>query len=149
MMGKKLMPTTYLLIAILLSIGLHFLVPLSYVVPSPWNLIGLVPIAFGIWINLSADHAFKMAHTTVKPFEESSALLQDDAYRYSRNPMYLGFESILLGIALLLGSLSPYLVVILFPFAIERSFIHAEESMLEAKFGEEWRQYKSRVRKWL
>jgi protein-S-isoprenylcysteine O-methyltransferase Ste14 len=149
MMGKKLMPTTYLMIAMLLSIGLHFLVPLSYVVPSPWNLIGLVPMAFGIWINLSADHAFKMAHTTVKPFEESSALLQDDAYRYSRNPMYLGFESILLGIALLLGSLSPYLVVILFPFAIERSFIHAEESMLEAKFGEEWRQYKSRVRKWL
>ena len=143
------MPTTYLLIAIILSTALHFLVPLSHVVPSPWNLIGLLPMAFGIWINLSADRAFKTAQTTVKPFEESTALIQAGVYRFTRNPMYLGFEAILLGIALLLGSLSPCLVIIVFPFVIERSFIQAEERMLEAKFGEEWRLYTSRVRRWL
>jgi len=147
-MEKKIMPTTILLIAILLCIGLHILVPLRYIVPSPWNLVGIIPILFGIWINLSADQAFKKAGTTVKPFEESDALIRNGVFQLSRNPMYLGFEAILLGIVLLLKSLSPFLVIVIFPIWIDRSFIQQEEHMLEAKFGEDWRIYKAAVRKW-
>jgi protein-S-isoprenylcysteine O-methyltransferase Ste14 len=148
-MEKKIMPTTYLLIAILLCLGLHFLVPLLYFIPSPWNLVGIIPIIFGIWINLSADQAFKKAYTTVKPFEETNTLIQRGVFRLSRNPMYLGFEFILIGLALLLRSLSPYLVVLLFPIVIDRSFIQVEERMLDTKFEEDWRQYKAKVRKWI
>ena len=87
------MPTTSLLVAILLCFGLHFLTPILYIVPSPWNLIGLIPMFLGVWINLSADRDFKEAETTVKPFEESNALIQDGVFRWSRNPMYLGFAA--------------------------------------------------------
>ena len=146
---QKLMPTTYLLVAILLSIALHFLIPVSYVVPSPWNLIGLIPVVFGVWINISADQAFKKAKTTVKPFEESNVLIQDGVFRLSRNPMYLGFVSILLGISILLRSLSPYVVVIVFTLLMELIFIRIEERMLAEKFGDQWSQYRSRVRKWI
>jgi protein-S-isoprenylcysteine O-methyltransferase Ste14 len=148
-MGTMIMPTTYLLVAILLSIGLHFLVPIIYIIPSPWNLIGLIPLFFGIWINISADRAFKRASTTVKPFEESNVLIQDGAFRLSRNPMYLGFVSILLGISLLLRSLSPFLIPFFFAIVVTIVFIRVEERMLEEKFSEEWKQYRSLVRKWI
>ena len=148
-MGKKIMPTTYLLAAILLCITLHFLVPILRFIPSPWNLFGLVPLLFGIWINLSADRAFKQANTTVKPFEKSNALIQDGAFRWSRNPMYLGFAAILLGISVLLRSLSPYIAVVVFVVLMDLVFIRVEEQMLEEKFGDEWRRYRSRVRKWI
>ena len=149
MAQTKLMPTTVLAVAILVSVGLHFLLPLARVVPYPWNLTGVLPLAFGVWLNLAADRAFRRAHTTVKPFEESTALVQDGVYRLGRNPMYLGFEAVLLGLALLLGSASPWLVVVVFPLVIERVYIRVEERMLEARFADEWRQYKARVRKWL
>jgi len=148
-MSKKIMPTTYLLVAILLCVVLHFLVPILYIMASPWNLIGLIPLFFGLWINLSADRAFKKAETTVKPFEESNALIQDGVFRWSRNPMYLGFVAILIGISVLLRSLSPYIAVVVFVVLIDLMYIQVEEQMLEKKFGDEWKRYRSRVRKWI
>ena len=148
-MRKKIMPTTYLLVAILFCVVLHFLVPILYIMPSPWNLIGLIPLFFGLWINLSADRAFKKAETTVKPFEESNALIQDGVFRWSRNPMYLGFVAILLGISVILRSLSPYFAVVVFVVLIDLMFIRVEEQMLEEKFGDGWKRYRSGVRKWM
>ena len=149
MAQTKIMPTTFLAAAVLAEAGLHFFLPLARVVPYPWNLAGAAPLALGVWLNLAADRAFKNAQTTVRPFEESAALVQSGVFRLSRNPMYLGFEAVLLGIALLFGTASPWLVVAVFPFVIERVYIRVEERMLEARFADEWRQYKARVRKWL
>ena len=143
------MPTTYLLVGIILCLVFHFVFPILFLIPSPWNLIGLIPILFGIWINLAADRALKIAETTVKPYQESNALIQDGAYRLSRHPMYLGFAAILIGTCLLLRSLSPYFVVIVFVVMVDQVFIKVEERMLKEKFGEVWRQYRSNVRKWI
>ncbi|MBN1180513.1 MAG: hypothetical protein JXD18_14990, partial [Anaerolineae bacterium] len=71
---KKMMPTTWLLIAIVVMVALHFLLPVVTVIPPLWNLLGIVPLALGVMINLVADRAFHQACTTVKPFEESCAL---------------------------------------------------------------------------
>jgi protein-S-isoprenylcysteine O-methyltransferase Ste14 len=143
------MPTTYLLGAVIACLALHFIVPFLDIIPSPWRLLGIVPILLGIWLNLSADGAFKRARTTVKPYEESSSLIQDGVFSRSRNPMYLGFTLILLGVAILLGSISPFIIVAAFPLVIDRAFIRMEEAMLESRFGEEWRDYRSKVGKWM
>ena len=148
-MKNKIMPTTYLLIAIILCVGLHLLFPIQSILPPPWNLFGLIPLIFGIWINLSADHAFKKVNTTVKPFEETSSLLTEGVFQWTRNPMYLGFVAILLGISICLRSLSPYLAVIVFIVLLDRLFIRVEEQMLENEHGETWKKYRSRVRKWI
>ena len=50
---------------------------------------------------------------------------------------------------LLLGSATPWIVVIVFPFLMELRFIRAEEAMLEGQFGDSWLEYKQSVRKWL
>ncbi|MGD8933335.1 MAG: isoprenylcysteine carboxylmethyltransferase family protein, partial [Gammaproteobacteria bacterium] len=70
-------------------------------------------------------------------------------YRLSRHPMYLGMIFILTGVALLLGSLSPYIIIPIFAFLMDSTFISTEESMLDTRFDDEWRKYKSTVRRWL
>lgn len=143
------MPTTYLLIAIVVLIALHFLFPGIRIIPPLWNLLGVIPLTLGVTINLVADKAFHKAHTTVKPFEESSVLITNSAFRISRNPMYLGFVLILIGIAFLVGTLTPYVVVLAFAILMDRMYIIVEERMLAAKFGAEWEEYKQRTRRWL
>jgi protein-S-isoprenylcysteine O-methyltransferase Ste14 len=128
---------------------LHFAIPLLKWVAVPWNLLGLIPLLAGIWFNLVADSAFKKAGTTVKPFQESTTLITDGVFSFSRHPMYLGFELILAGVALLVRSLSPWLVVLIFPLLMERIFIQVEESMLADKFGSAWLEYKNKVRRWI
>lgn len=146
---KKILPPTYVLIAIVLIVGLHFLVPVTTLIPFAWNMLGLVPFAIGVGINMQADRAFKRVNTTVKPYETSTTLITDGVFRFTRNPMYVGFVLILLGLAIFVGSLSPYLIVVIFPFAIEKIFITVEEQMLAEAFGETWLDYTRKVRRWV
>lgn len=149
MLGKKLLPPAYLLIAILVMIAFHWLLPLSQIVAGLWRLTGLMPLAAGISLNIAADRAFQRAGTTVKPFEASTTLITTGVFRISRHPMYLGFVLILLGVAALLGSLTPWLVIPIFAILIDRVFIQAEERMLAEQFGQSWLVYKAGVRRWL
>ena len=149
MKKKPVMPPTYLFIAIVIMVALHFSFPAAIIIRIPWNLVGMIPLAAGVILNLVADKDFKQHRTTVKPFEESTVLLTSGVYRLSRNPMYLGFELILIGVALLLGSLTPLAVVLLFPLLMEARFIRAEERMLARQFGRSWSAYQEEVRRWI
>jgi protein-S-isoprenylcysteine O-methyltransferase Ste14 len=141
-------PPTFLLAALLLMLVLHFLVPGARVIQPPWSLLGLLPLGFGVGINLAADRELHRVGTTVKPFEVSACLVSGGVYRFSRHPMYLGFIALLAGVAILLGSLSPWLVVPVFFLLLERIFIRVEEAMLAERFGEAWGAYTRRVRRW-
>ena len=70
-------------------------------------------------------------------------------YRLSRNPMYLGFVLMLIGVALLLGTVTPYVVVVVFAVVIDRVFTVVEEYMLAKKFGTAWQAYTAHTRRWL
>lgn len=96
-----------------------------------------------------ADAAFKREQTTVKPFERSTALVVTGVFRISRHPMYLGMVLILLGIAILMGTLSLLIVVVVFGILMELVFVTAEERMLQERFGTAWLAYKKKVRKWI
>jgi protein-S-isoprenylcysteine O-methyltransferase Ste14 len=148
MPNRKVLPPTYFYTALLVILGLHLLCPLARLIEFPWNLCGLLPFAAGSILNIIADQAFKKAGTTVKPFEESSALITSGIFRFSRNPMYLGMVLIHIGAAILLGSLSPYIMVVIFTLLIQWIFIIPEEKALEAKFGQDYLQYKQKVRQW-
>lgn len=149
MKTRKILPTTILLISILMMVTLHFLLPVVNIIQSPYHLIGIIPLVSGVIINIAADHAFRQVNTMVKPFQESSALIVYGAFQISRNPMYLGFVFILLGTAILVGSLSPFLVIPGFMVWIEKMYILEEEKMLSAKFGEVYEGYKLITRRWL
>jgi protein-S-isoprenylcysteine O-methyltransferase Ste14 len=145
----KIKPPTYLLIAIVAAITLHFFLPVTILMPSPWTLLGIFPIVLGITVSISAEQSFHQAHTTVNPFGASSLLVTNGLYRLTRNPMYLGFVLVLVGVAILLGSLMPYVIVLTFAFLLDRMFIRMEEQKLAATFGIQWEEYKRQTRRWL
>jgi len=149
MKENPILPPTYLLIALLLMIILNFTLPIIKVIPVPWNIIGLLPIMFGLWISISADAQFKKRETTIKPFEKPSALVIDGWFKISRNPMYLGFVLVLFGISVLLGSITPFLIMVAFTIIIQYLFIRFEEKMMAETFGEEWKKYVQNVRRWI
>ena len=146
---KRLLPPTYLFLATATMVFLHWLLPLTTWLVYPWNLFGLIPLLTGIVLNLLADAALKKLNTTVKPFEASSTLITSGVYRVCRHPMYLGMVMILLGLAMLHGSVTPLLVVGVFGLLMEWVFVQPEEHKLAQAFGETWRSYCHSVRKWL
>jgi protein-S-isoprenylcysteine O-methyltransferase Ste14 len=145
----KLTPPVYLLLAIIVAIALDFSLPILTLIPSPWALLGIIPILASLALSLSADQTFHRAETSVNPFAMPSALVTSGLYRFTRSPMYLGFILILTGTAILLGSLTPFFVVPAFWLLLDRLFINLEEQNLAAKFVARWDMYKSRTRRWL
>jgi len=148
-MKQRILPPTYLLMALITMALLHLLLPLKKGTFSIWQLVGLVPLAFGLGLNLAADKALRIAGTTVKPFQESTVLITKSVYSISRHPMYLGFGLILAGVAGLLGTLSPWFIIPVFTILMDVVFIRVEEHMLEDKFGPAWIEYKKKVRRWV
>jgi protein-S-isoprenylcysteine O-methyltransferase Ste14 len=149
MLHKAPLPPSYLLLACVAMVLLHLLAPLSVVIAMPWRLLGVLPLLLGIVLNLHADGALRRHHTTVKPFAASAVLVTDGVYRISRHPMYLGMALILLGLAIFMGSLTPFLVVPAFVLLMEWRFIRREEAMLAERFGADWQRYRSRTPRWL
>ena len=132
-----------------MMLGMHFLLPSIGLISQPWTLLGLIPLSLGFVINLSADRAFHQSETTVSPFGISTTLVTHGPYQFTRNPMYLGFILILFGVAVLLGSLLPLIIVPAYGYLMDKLFIRMEEQKLAATFDQEWVRYKNRTRRWL
>jgi protein-S-isoprenylcysteine O-methyltransferase Ste14 len=83
-----------------------------------------------------------------RPFKSTARLVTGGAFRVSRNPIYTGGTIGLFGLAVLLDTASGLAVVVLLGL-LARSVALAEERYLAAKFGDEYREYSSRVRRWI
>ncbi len=149
MKSSRIYPPTYALIALLGMLALHFVVPVAVFIPPPWSLLGIIPLVLGVVVSMIAEGAFRKVGTTVRPYEISAVLVTRGLYRISRNPMYAGIVLALTGVAIILGTLSPFLVAVGFAAFIDRKFIRVEEQMLVRRFGDEWRAYAARTRRWL
>ena len=142
-------PPAWFFTAITAMVGLHVFLPGPVLVPDPWTLLGLALVAAGVALNFAAVAAFRRRATTTDPDGAPAALVSDGPYRLSRNPMYAGGVLILLGFAVLLGSALPFLVPPLYGALAASDFVPREERKLAAAFGDEWRAYTARVRRWL
>jgi protein-S-isoprenylcysteine O-methyltransferase Ste14 len=146
---RKIVPPVYFLATLIVMVALHFHWPLARVLTPPATYFGVLPIALGLFMGSSAVWAFRAARTPVVPFVRSTALVTTGFYRVTRNPMYFALALVLLGAALLLGSLAPWLPIPVFLLIIDRRFIRGEERFLEEIFGDAYRDYCRRVRRWL
>jgi len=76
-------------------------------------------------------------------------LVSDGLFRWSRNPMYLGFVLLLLGIAILLGTATPFAGPLIFAIVADRWYIGFEERAMRQKFGADYEAYRRRTRRWI
>ncbi|MFC2137447.1 methyltransferase family protein [Bacteroidota bacterium] len=114
----------------------------------PYNLLGLLFIPVGIYLVINPWYSFKN-HNTPEDFSESTALVKDGLYKYSRNPMYLGGIFILIGLAITTCNLCALIAPFLFFIIMNYMFIPFEEEKMNNTFGDEYKIYKNKVRRWI
>jgi protein-S-isoprenylcysteine O-methyltransferase Ste14 len=145
----ELLPPTYWFGCALLMIIIHVFFPLARWSEPLLTYAGVGLIAGAGLLGGWAARTFQRHGTPIHPFEPTRCLVTAGPYRYSRNPMYLGLLVMLLGFLLVLGSVTPVVVVIVFETIISTRFIEPEERALEHRYGDAFRRYKATVRRWI
>jgi protein-S-isoprenylcysteine O-methyltransferase Ste14 len=131
------------------GVVLELVYPLPVIPPSLERPIGIPLVLLGIGLLVWAVTEFGRRGTNVPTNLPSLKIVRSGPYRFSRNPIYVGFTAFQLGIALWLngGWLLATLVVAL--LVLRFGVIAREERYLDAKFGDEYRSYKAAVRRWI
>lgn len=127
---------------------MQYYFPLYQYIHEPAAYAGVVAVLLGIAMAAVSAALFRKAGTGIKPFDEATTLVTGGFYRYTRNPMYLGMFLMLAGVAILMGSIGATLPVLAFVLIIRNNFVMGEERFLEASFGQQYLDYRSRVRRW-
>ena len=113
------------------------------------RLIGWPLVVGGVLLNRWFHSTMRRADTPIDPRKPVSNLTTEGPFRYTRNPAYLSLTMLYAGVALLRSALWALLLLPLVLLLIQRDQIEREERYLERAFGEEYLQYKARVRRWL
>jgi protein-S-isoprenylcysteine O-methyltransferase Ste14 len=111
--------------------------------------IGALLVGGGILLSGWFFRSLQQANTTIIPNRPVSTLVDTGPFALTRNPGYLGMAAIYGGIALLANALVSLLLLPGVLLVIARGVIEPEEQYLERRFGQTYRDYKARVRRWL
>jgi protein-S-isoprenylcysteine O-methyltransferase Ste14 len=148
-MKKLLPPLLFILFAVLMGVlcwGFGFKHNILY----PLNLIGLPFLLTGLLIAQANKKLFIKLKTNVNTFNEPDKLVTTGVFKYSRNPMYLGFAIAMIGIAILYqGAISSFLLAVVFFVIVDRWYIKFEERAMLNKFGKEYKLYCQNTRRWI
>jgi protein-S-isoprenylcysteine O-methyltransferase Ste14 len=137
-------------IAFVAGLALDRLYPLPFVPPSvPGRLIGIIVFASAFGLAIWAIATIRGAGTAVETVKPTTAIVADGPYGFTRNPIYLGMLLGQIGLAIALNSLWILVTLVPFYFILRYGVIDREEAYLERKFGDGYRGYKSRVRRWV
>ena len=145
---RKVIPPVYLVMILALMWLMNQYLPLYQHTHLPAAYSGIILVFCGIAIAAVSARMFKLAGTGLEPFDEATALVTGGFFRYTRNPMYMGMFLMLIGVAVLLGSVGALLPVPVFMLIIRNNFVLGEERFLETAFGQRYLDYKSGVRRW-
>jgi len=142
-------PPIVALIFIAIAYFLGRFVPLPFIVPLALRYVGLILTFVGFLLGIAALNEFRKARTTLDPHGSVKKLITAGIYRFTRNPIYLGFLLMVIGVPLNFGlywgiGMAPFYIILMNRLIIER-----EENYLEKKFKNTYANYKSQVRRWL
>lgn len=116
--------------------------------PAALGVAGQLVIGIGFLLILWALLVFRRGGTAPSPYRPTAALVAAGPFRFSRNPIYVGFSLVHLGISLCLGN--AWMVMLLLPalLLVRYGVISREERYLSLRFGEDYRRYCAQVRRW-
>jgi protein-S-isoprenylcysteine O-methyltransferase Ste14 len=137
-------------IAVLAGLALQWLIPLPFMpvaVPAGWvgGAVFIVALALFAWAIVTITRAGSNVPTN----RPTITIVDAGPYRFTRNPIYLGMFLGLVGLAIAFDSLWLLLALVPFALVIRYGVMALEEAYLDRKFGEAYRHYRSRVRRWL
>jgi protein-S-isoprenylcysteine O-methyltransferase Ste14 len=144
-------PPLIFLAALLLGLGADHLLPLPLAVPDDparWIIAGIL-IVIGLALFAAGIRNFVRAATPLPTTEPVRALVTAGIHGWTRNPIYLGM--LLVYGAIGVAARSPWILILMLPLAITIRYgvVAREEAYLERRFGDAYRDYKARVRRWL
>lgn len=148
-------PPLMLVILILAGLLLGWLFPWRLAAPGSRHAhvhlwIGILIIIAGMaFIGIPAFLAMRRMKTHPSPYVPATALVEASGFRFSRNPLYLTMVIVFIGLFFVVNSFWMLVMTVLFFFLTQELVIKREEKYLEEKFGEQYRSYRSRVRRWL
>ena len=147
----KVPPVLVVAVAALLMWAVAWALPALGLALSGRVPVAIIAVLIGVLVSVAGVVEFRRARTTVNPLKPDSAssLVNGGIYRLTRNPMYLGFALALLGWGIFLSN--PLSLAMLFVFVgyMNRFQIVPEERALESLFGDAFKAYRSKVRRWL
>lgn len=143
-------PPVYLAATIALAVGLQYVWPLDWLLGMPWRLLAgaaccTLALALALWAMLR----FRAAKTHVEPHKATTALVRSGPYRFSRNPIYLGFLLLTAGLALLVANPWGLVLLPLLWAALRYFVIRVEEAFLLQRFGDAYADFRTAVRRWI
>ena len=142
-------PPLVFVISILCSLLFHWFYPLSISSIDCLGYLGGVIVLASILLLAKVFFAFRRAKTHIEPWKPTKHIITTGLFAYSRNPIYLAFCLITIGTALLINSVWTLISVFPAAYILYVIAIKKEEAYLSAKFGQEYLDYKTRVRRWL
>ena len=135
--------------ALALGLLINRLYPIPFMPRGLSRVLGWPLIAGGIAIGTAGFRELQRAGTNVDPREPTTAIVTEGPYRFTRNPLYLSMTLIYGGITALANALPAALLLPVVLHIMRRGVIEREERYLEGKFGDEYLNYKARVRRWI
>lgn len=147
--NKNVHPPLVALVFIFIPMVLQRLFPLPFNVSPTLRNAGLGMIFIGFMLGVGAYLEFRKERTTLDPHGSVKALVTGGVYRFTRNPIYLGFFLMVIGFPLNYGSLWGIVAAPFFAATLRWLVIEKEEAYLEKKFKEQYTGYRSRVRRWI
>jgi protein-S-isoprenylcysteine O-methyltransferase Ste14 len=147
--GVPIAPPLLFVLPILASIPLEWFFPTSFAQGYVRWICATFLVAFGVALTVVGFVTQRRAGTDPIPFKPTTRIVSHGLYRFSRNPMYIGFAFCTLGLAILVDSEWMLLAVPIGLALTDLLVVVREERYLEKKFGEEYVAYKGRVRRWI
>jgi protein-S-isoprenylcysteine O-methyltransferase Ste14 len=123
--------------------------PLPIAASAALEAVGWLLIGAWIWLTGFNVARFLLAGTSLLPYRPASTLILTGSYRFTRNPMYLGFAFFTIAVGLLAGTYWPLVLLPPTLYLVQTWVIEPEERYLRRRFGAEYDAYTRRVRRWL
>lgn len=150
---RQLLPPQLVALLVIAMGMASWLVPLAGPATGSARIVGLVvgsvTAAGGAALTLTGARRFDAIGTNIKTFDDPDVLVTAGPFRFTRNPMYLGFTLLLMGIALLVGTAVAAVGPVAFIAAADRWYIPFEEARMDERFGPDYAAYRRRVPRWI
>ena len=147
-MPQKILPPLLFLFCCAAMIICSLLILEWVYLPRPWDNLGFIFLFGGLAMVRNIQNQFKQHQTEINTFKLPQKLVTTGLFRYSRNPIYLGFSIALFGVAIVLGNVIAFDGFLAFIIAVNLWYIPFEEAVMEKQFGQDYLSYKKKAGRW-